>query len=135
MVYKNWESLERDVVSKVREATRDCTKWTLNRLEENLARFYESPEPDVYERTHHLEHSGKEASFSNIANGAMGTVIIDQRPFYTTGTYDTMMVFENAETGYAPSNMLGNPLFWEDTMRDLETNFIPTSFGRFFIKK
>lgn len=135
MVYKNWDSLERDIVSKVREATMDCTKWTLNRLEENLARFYESPEPTVYERTHHLEHSGKEASFSNIANGAMGTVIIDQRPFYTTGTYDTMMVFENAETGYKPSNMLGNPLFWEDTMRDLETNFMPTSFGRFFIKK
>lgn len=135
MIYKDWKSLENAILDNVREATKDCNDWTFNRLEENLSRFYESPEPTMYERTHHLEHSGKQASFANTSNGAFGTIIIDQRPFYTTGTYETPWVFENAETGYRPSNMLGNPFFWEDTMRDLEQNFMPTAFGRFFIKK
>lgn len=135
MIYKDWKSLENAILDNVREATKDCNDWTFNRLEENLSRFYESPQPTMYERTHHLEHSGKQASFTNTSDGAVGVIIIDQRPFYTTGTYETPWVFENAETGYRPSNMLGNPFFWEDTMRDLEQNFMPTAFGRFFIKK
>ena len=135
MIYKDWKSLENAILDNVREATKDCNDWTFNRLEENLSRFYESPQPTMYERTHHLEHSGKQASFTNTSNGALGMIIIDQRPFYTTGTYETPWVFENAEIGYRPSNMLGNPFFWEDTMRDLEQNFMPTAFGRFFIKK
>ena len=135
MIYKDWKGLENAILDNVREATKDCNDWTFNRLEENLSRFYESPQPTMYERTHHLEHSGKQASFANTSDGAVGVIIIDQRPFYTTGTYETPWVFENAETGYRPSNMLGNPFFWEDTMRDLEQNFMPTAFGRFFIKK
>lgn len=135
MIYKDWKSLENAILDNVREATKDCNDWTFNRLEENLSRFYESPEPTMYERTHRLEHSGKQASFTNTSDGALGVIIIDQRPFYTTGTYETPWVFENAEIGYRPSHMLGNPFFWEDTMRDLEENFMPTAFGRFFRKK
>ena len=104
MIYKDWKSLENAILDNVREATKDCNDWTFNRLEENLSRFYESPQPTMYERTHHLEHSGKQASFTNTSDGAVGVIIIDQRPFYTTGTYETPWVFENAETGYRPSN-------------------------------
>ena len=134
MIYKDWGSLENAILDKIRESTKDCQDWAFNRLEENLARFYESPKPTMYERTQHLEHSGKEGVFINTPVGAYGVISIDERPFYTTGTYETPWVFENAETEYRYSNMLGNPFFWGDTMTDLENDFIPKSFGRFFKK-
>lgn len=134
MIYKDWKSLSREIIRRTREATRDCNDWALNRLEENLSRFYETEEPKVYQRTHHLEHSGKEKFYKEHPLGANGAIYIDQTPFYTTGTYETPWVFENAEIGYPPSHMLGNPLFWEDTMTDIENDFMPRSFGRFFTK-
>lgn len=134
MAYKSWGALENAILEKIRIATKDCQEWAFNRLEENLERFYDTPEPEQYERTDHLKHSGKQGVFLDTSEGAYGIISIDERPFYITGTYETPWVFENAELGYKPSNMLGNPLFWGDTMRDLENDFIPNSFGRFFKK-
>ena len=133
-VYRNWKSLEKGIVDRVQEATKDCSDWALNRLEENLARFYETDEPILYVRTGHLGESGKQFPHRNTLAGAVGGVYIDERPFYTTGTYETPWVFENAEIGYPPSHMLGNPFFWEDTMIDIENDLMPRSFGRFFRK-
>lgn len=134
MVYKDWSSLERAVVDKVRVATEEAQIASLHRLSEHLDRFYDSPEPIMYDRTGQLGSSASAPHFQPTANGGIGIIELNDDVNYTTGTYDTMMVYENAETGYAPSNMLGNPHFWWDTMMDIEYEIIPNTFGKYFKK-
>ena len=132
MVYKDWNSLERAVVDKVRVATQEAQTASLERLSKYLDRFYDSPEPIMYERTMQLGSSASAPNFQPTSNGGVGIIEINDDVNYTTGTYDTMMVIENAETGYPPSHMLGNPHFWWDTMMDIEHEIIPNTFGKYF---
>lgn len=137
MVYKDWGSLERAVVDKVRVATEEAQIASLHRLSEYLDRFYESPEPKRYDRTGQLGSSASAPNFQPIANGGVGMIEINDDINYATGTYDTMMVIENAETGYVPptapwATMKGNPYFWWDTMMDIENEIIPNTFGKYF---
>ena len=134
MVYTDWASLERGVIDKVRLATQEAQELSLIRLSKYLDRFYESPEPIMYERTGQLGSSASAPHFQPTANGGIGMIEINDDVNYTTGTYDTMMVIENAETGYPPSHMLGNPHFWWDTMMDIEYEIIPNTFGKYFRK-
>ena len=132
MVYKDWNSLERAVVDKVQSATKEAQDLSLQRLSKYLDRFYDSPDPVMYKRTMQLGSSASAPHFQPIANGGIGMIEINDDVNYTTGTYDTMMVIENAETGYSPSHMLGNPHFWWDTMMDIEYEIIPNTFGKYF---
>lgn len=134
MVYTDWASLERGVIDKVRLATQEAQELSLIRLSKYLDRFYKSPEPIMYERTGQLGSSASATHFQPTANGGIGMIEINDDVNYTTGTYDTMMVIENAETGYPPSHMLGNPHFWWDTMMDIEYEIIPNTFGKYFRK-
>ena len=134
MVYKDWASLERAVVNKVQMATQEAQVASLERLSQYLDRFYDSPEPVRYIRTGQLGSSASAPKFQSTATGGIGTIEINDDINYTTGTYDTMMVIENAESGYAPSNMLGQPHFWWDTMMDIEYEIIPNTFGKYFTK-
>lgn len=137
MVYKDWGSLERAVVDKVRVATEEAQIASLHRLSEYLDRFYDSPEPIMYDRTGQLGSSASAPNFQPTANGGIGMIEINDDVNYATGTYDTMMVIENAETGYVPptapwATMKGNPYFWWDTMMDIENEIIPNTFGKYF---
>lgn len=132
MVYKDWNSLERAVVNKVQSATKEAQDLSLQRLSKYLDRFYDSPDPVMYKRTMQLGSSASAPHFQPTANGGVGMIEINDDINYTTGTYDTMMVIENAETGYPPSHMLGNPYFWWDTMMDIEHEIIPNTFGKYF---
>lgn len=134
MVYTDWTSLERGVIDKVRLATQEAQELSLIRLSKYLDRFYESPEPIMYERTGQLGYSASAPKFQPTATGGIGTIEMNDDINYATGTYDTMMVFENAENGYPPSHMLGNPHFWWDTMMDIEYEIIPNTFGKYFRK-
>lgn len=134
MVYKDWTSLERDVVKKVQVATQEAQTLSLQRLSQYLDRFYDTAEPVQYIRTGQLGSSASAPHFQPTADGGIGMIELNDDVNYTTGTYDTMMVYENAETGYAPSNMLGNPHFWWDTMMDIEYEIIPNTFGKYFRK-
>ena len=132
MVYKDWNSLERAVVDKVQSATKEAQDLSLQRLSKYLDRFYDSPDPVMYKRTMQLGSSASAPHFQPTANGGIGMIEINDDVNYTTGTYDTMMVIENAETGYPPSHMLGNQHFWWDTMMDIEYEIIPNTFGKYF---
>lgn len=132
MVYKDWRSLERDIVAKVQECTKEAQEMSLHRFSEYLDRFYDTPEPKVYIRTGELGSSASADHFQPTADGGIGRIEMNDDVNYTTGTYDTMMVFENAETGYPPSHMLGNPHFWWDTMMDIQYEIIPRVFGKYF---
>lgn len=138
MVYKNWASLERAVVDKVRVATQEAQTASLKRLSEYLDRFYDSPEPNMYERTMQLGSSASAPNFQPTSNGGVGMIEINDDVNYAKpGLYDTMMVIENAETGYVPptapwATMKGNPYFWQDTMTDIENEIIPNTFGKYF---
>lgn len=135
MVHTNWSSLEHDIISKVRECTKDAQEASLYRLSEYLDRFYETPEPKRYERTGLLGSSASADHFQPTADGGVGRIEMNDDVNYAKdGLYDTMMVFENAETGYKPSRMLGNPHFWFDTMMDIQHEIIPNVFGRYFRK-
>jgi len=137
MVYKDWNSLERAVVDKVQSATKEAQDLSLQRLSKYLDRFYDSPDPVMYKRTMQLGSSASAPHFQPTANGGIGMIEINDDVNYTTGTYDTMMVIENAETGYVPptapwATMKGNPYFWRDTMTDIENEIIPNTFGKYF---
>ena len=91
----------------------------------------------MYDRTGQLGSSASASNFQPTANGGIGMIEINDDVNYTTGTYDTMMVIENAETGYVPptapwATMKGNPYFWWDTMMDIESEIIPNTFGKYF---
>lgn len=133
MVYRNWESIERDINDKVVLATLDATTKSKQLLQENLIGFYDTEDPVEYERTYHLKNSW-DSQFDEMFKGAVGRIWLDTTEPYDTGTYTTQMVFENAESGYPPSNILGHPFFWEHTMAEIENDIIPKSFGRFFTK-
>jgi len=133
MVYKNWSSLERDVVKKVQLATLDAQKQAVDRLQEYMGvRFYATEEPKRYKRTHHLGESGTMGDYIQTSNGATGSFYIDDSDFYTTGTYPTPVVFAEAEV--QGSGIIGNPHFWLDTMTDVEYEIIPNAFGKYFTK-
>ena len=133
MVYTNWASLEKDIINKVQLATLDAQKQSVDRLHEYMAvRFYATEEPKVYRRTYHLAESGMMGDYIQNSNGATGVVYIDDSDFYTTGTYPTPVVFQEAEVH--GSRIIGNPYFWLDTMRDIEYEIIPNAFGKYFKK-
>ena len=139
MVYKNWASLERAVVDKVRVATQEAQTASLERLSKYLDRFYDTPEPIMYERTGQLGSSASAPNFQPTANGGVGMIEINDDVNYTTGTYDTMMVIENAERNYVPPTapwaaIKGNSYFWWDTMMDIEHEIIQNIFGKYFRK-
>lgn len=134
MIYKDWGSLERDIVDKVRLATQEAQTASLERLSKYLDRFYDTPEPKVYKRTGLLGSSASAPHFQPTANGGIGAIEMNDDVNYTTGTYSTDWVFQNAEIGHPPSNMLGNPYFWWDTMMDIEYEIIPNVFGKYFTK-
>lgn len=133
MIYKSWDSLEKDIINKVQLATLDAQKQSVDRLHEYMAvRFYATEEPKVYRRTHHLAESGMMGDYIQNSNGATGAIYIDDSDFYTTGTYPTPVVFQEAEVH--GSRIIGNPHFWWDTMMDIEYEIIPNAFGKYFKK-
>ena len=139
MVYTDWASLERDIVKKVRDATQEAQDLSLKKLSEYLDRFYATPEPKLYRRTGQLGSSASAPHFQPTANGGVGIIELNDDINYATGTYDTMMVYENAENGYVPPSapwaaIKGNPHFWWDTMMDIEHEIIPNTFGKYFKK-
>lgn len=135
MVYKSWSALEKDINNSIAMATSAAQMDAALRLSEYMDYFYATPKPKVYDRTGHLGESWRIGSFTPTPTGAIGEIYIDESDFYTTGTYQTPWVFENAESGYPPSRMLGHPHFWEDTMIDIENEIIPNAFGKYFRKK
>ena len=133
MVYTNWASLEKDIINKVQLATLDAQKQSVDRLHEYMSiRFYATEEPMVYKRTYHLAESGMMGDYLQNSNGATGVIYIDDSDFYTTGTYPTPVVFQEAEVH--GSRIIGNPHFWRDTMMDIEYEIIPNAFGKYFKK-
>lgn len=133
MVYSNWDSLEKDIINKVQLATLDAQRQSVDRLHEYMKnRFYATEEPKKYKRTGHLGDSGMIGNYVQTSNGAIGAFYIDDSDFYTTGTYSTPKVFQEAETH--GSGIIGNPHFWWDTMMDIEYEIIPNSFGKYFKK-
>ena len=137
MIYTNWASLEKAVVNKVQLATKEAQTLSLQRLSQYLDRFYDTEEPKRYERTGLLGSSASAPHFQPTATGGIGIIEMNDDVNYTTGTYDTMMVFENAETHYLPpsapwAQIKGNPYFWSDTMTDIEHEIIPNVFSKYF---
>lgn len=132
MIHKNWDSLEKDVIDKVRYVVQDAQLQSYIRLDDYMKRFYTVPQGKEYKRTGHLGNSANLGYFTPITNGASATISVDTSPFYTTGTYSTPKVFEEAEIH--GSGILGVPHFWMDTMTDIENEIIPMTFGRYFRK-
>lgn len=135
MIYKDWDSLERDIIAKVQQCTIEAQEASLHRFSEYLDRFYETPVPKQYIRTGLLGSSASADHFQPTPDGGIGRIEMNDDVNYAKpGLYDTMMVFENAETGYERSHMLGNPHFWWDTMMDIQYEIIPNTFGKYFKK-
>lgn len=135
MVYKDWASLERDITQRVRSAVLDAGTKANQELQNNLDRFYsyQNPEP-VYIRTGHLRNSWN-YDYTELGRGAVAQLQLDTDEPYETGTYTTQMVFENANSGYPPSNISGIPFFWDDTMTKIENEILPMSMMAFgFVK-
>lgn len=133
MVHKSWDSLEKDIINKVQSATSEAQIQSYLRLKEYLEWFYSVPQGVRYRRTGHLGESAVLGSFSADSNGANAIINIDISPFYTTGSYDTPKVFEEAEAH--GSGIRGVPNFWGNTMMDMENEIIPNAFGKYFIHK
>lgn len=130
-VYRNWKSLEGDILSKVRYCTLDAQQQSLLKLNEYLEFFYTVPEGKWYRpRTDHLKNSGTLGQFTITTNGAMGEIYMDTSVPYTTGTYTTQKVYEEAEKH--GSGILGVPHFWENTMTEIHDTVIPNAFGKYF---
>lgn len=130
MVYRDWGSLEKDIISKVQSCAKEAQDASLYRLSEYLDRFYNTPEPKQYIRTGHLGSSASADFFTTTHNGGYGNIYMDESIDYETGTYDTPTVFMESEIH--GSKIKGNPWFWRDTMDDIENIIIPSVFGRYF---
>ena len=130
-VYRDWDSLEHDIVNKVRLATIEARNRSLERLDEYMrVRFYQTPKPNQYIRTGHLGESAEIGEYIEDKFGATGTFYINDNDYYTTGTYPTPIVFQEAEV--QGSGIIGNPYFWHDTMNDMENEIIPNAFRKYF---
>lgn len=135
MVYKSWSALEKDINNSIAMATSAAQMDAALRLKEYMEYFYATPDPIEYNRTGHLGDSWRIGNYTTTPTGAIGEIYIDESDYYTTGTYETPWVFENAEVGRPESGMLGHPYFWENTMIDIEKEIIPNAFGRYFRRK
>ena len=133
MVHKSWDSLEKDTINKVQSATSEAQIQSYLRLKEYLEWFYSVPQGVRYRRTGHLGESAELGSYSTNSTGANAIINIDISPFYTTGSYDTPKVFEEAEIH--GSGIRGVPNFWGNTMTDMENEIIPNAFGKYFRHK
>ena len=133
MVHKSWDSLEKDIITRVQSATSEAQIQSYLRLKEYLEWFYSVPQGVRYRRTGHLGESAELGSYSTNSTGANAIINIDISPFYTTGSYDTPKVFEEAEIH--GSGIRGVPNFWGNTMTDMENEIIPNAFGKYFIHK
>lgn len=127
MVYKDWGSLERAIKDRMNSAIMDAGVKANQELQKNLDRFYsyQNPNPE-YERTGHLRNSWN-YDYIESPGGAVVQLQLETDEPYETGTYTTQMVFENADSGYPPSNIAGIPYFWTDTMDKIENEILPTS--------
>lgn len=131
MVYKDWDSLERDIKERVKFAILDAGVKANQELQTNLDRFYSVENPDpLYKRTFHLRNSWNYDSME-VQDGAVVQLQLETDEPYETGTYTTQMVFENADSGYPPSNIAGVPYFWTDTMDKIENEILPMSMLAF----
>lgn len=126
-VYKNWKDLENAIKRETRDAIRDTTYNGQIELISNLEYFYETEDPKQYVRTDHLGRASR-SEYVDTTDGGCGTLYMDMSVPYTTGTYTTEMVFENAEDAYPPANILGNPHFWKMTMDKIENEIMPKAF-------
>lgn len=133
MVYKNWENLESEIKKRTALATQDTIIGGKEVLDNYLRYFYETRDPDRYERTYYLMRSG-DYMYTDTGNGGYGFLRMDSSTPYQTGTYSTIKVFQEAEVH--GSGIIGNPFFWENTMQEIENNVMPNAFRKHgFIKK
>lgn len=139
MVYHDWDSLEKGITDKLKSAILDIGTKANQELQANLERFYDTPEPFMYERTGHLRNSW-DYDYTEMGNTAVVQLFLDSSDPYDTGTYTTQMVLENAETHYLPptapwAQIKGNPYFWRDTMDKIENEILPMSMlGHGFVR-
>lgn len=133
MTFKDWNSLESEIKKRTALATQDTIIGGKEVLDNYLRYFYETRDPDRYERTYYLMCSG-DYTYETSEGGGKGTIYMDDSVPYQTGTYSTIKVFQEAEVH--GSRIIGNPFFWENTMQEIENNVMPNAFRKHgFIKK
>lgn len=133
MTFKDWNSLESEIKKRTALATQDTIIGGKEVLDNYLRHFYETRDPDRYERTYYLMRSG-DYTYETSESGGKGTIYMDDSVQYQTGTYSTIKVFQEAEVH--GSRIIGNPFFWENTMQEIENNVMPSAFRKHgFIKK
>lgn len=126
MIYKDWGSLERDIKQRTSMAVKDTIIRGKESLDRYLREFYNTEEPERYDRTYYLMRSG-DYNYVETANGGMGFLQMDSSTPYLTGTYSTMKVFQEAEIH--GSRIIGNPHFWENTMKEIDETIMPSCFS------
>lgn len=130
MIHKTWDSLANAIQRQVGIATMEAQKASLIRLSEYLDRFYDTRDPKLYVRTGHLGSSASAEPFVWTNDGGEGVIYMAEDIPYETGTHSTREVFSDAEAHLG--GIIGNPLFWGDTMSDIENYIIPDTFGKYF---
>lgn len=132
MVFKDWGSLEKNIKQRTALATKDTIIQGKESLDNYLREFYNTRDPDRYERTYNLMRSG-DYIYVDTSSGGMGFLQMDPSTSYLTGTYSTMKVFQEAELH--GSGIIGNPHFWENTMKEIDETIMPSCFSAYGFTK
>ncbi len=128
-VVKSFAELERACQEKMRKAMSQAESKTYLNANENLTESYNTPTPQVYNRTYQLRNSVRTTDVQGSGNNLHAEIYLDPTYEYDTGTYTAAKVMTEAEVG--GSGILLQSGFWERTEEDAKRN-IDEAFGQEF---
>lgn len=128
-VVKSFAELEKACQAKMAKAMSQAESKTYLNANENLTESYNTPYPQVYDRTYQLQNSAKTTDVQGSGNHLHAEIYLDPTYEYDTGTYTAAKVMAEAEVG--GSGILLKSGFWERTKEDAQRN-VDEAFGKEF---
>ena len=106
-----------EILSDVLAAATEWESESYFSARKNLLYFYDTEPPHIYRRTGQLGNSPRTTGLTGGNGNYSADIYLDQGYEYSTGTYSTPKVFDEAEAG--GSGIIGNSGFWQKTESDI----------------
>lgn len=113
--FTNFNALKAAMLKEVVDGVTEATEKSFDKLQENVDRFYDSPESPNYHRTGQLKSSPMLDGVTTTRNGAVGQVSINTGTQYVPAGRDTNWIYHAAES----DDLWGNGGFWADTESEI----------------
>lgn len=110
----SWSALEAQMKAALCKSVSEATTKSHQELQENVDRFYDSPE-GMYKRTGMFRASPQNDGVSSSGTTAIGQISINTGTQYVPAGRDTETIYGYAENG----GLLGQGGVWRDTKEEI----------------